>query len=70
MLDEADRMLDMGFIGPVKAICGRHRPAPQDRAVFGHLAPEVAELAKGLLNAPVRVEASPRRRPSPPSTSG
>jgi ATP-dependent RNA helicase RhlE len=58
VLDEADRMLDMGFIKPVTEIA-RAIGARRQTALFSAtMAPEVAELAKGLLNAPQRVEAA------------
>jgi ATP-dependent RNA helicase RhlE len=59
VLDEADRMLDMGFILPVKKIAAAIGPRRQTALFSATMAKEVAELAKGLLNDPVRVEASP-----------
>ncbi|MDB5506759.1 MAG: RhlE [Devosia sp.] len=58
VLDEADRMLDMGFIAPVKAIARAIGPNRQTALFSATMAPEVAELTKSLLKDPVRVEAS------------
>ncbi len=60
VLDEGDRMLDMGFINDVRRIA---RATAQDRqtALFSATMPdEIAELAKDLLKDPVRVEVSPQ----------
>ena len=59
VLDEADRMLDMGFIGPVREIAAQTSTRRQTALFSATMAPEVAKLAAGLLNDPVRVEASP-----------
>ena len=57
VLDEGDRMLDMGFIGTVKAIAKAIGQRRQTMLFSATMAPEIAELAKGLLIDPVRVEA-------------
>ncbi len=59
VLDEADRMLDMGFIKPVTEIAKAIGPRRQTALFSATMAPEVAKLAQGLLNEPVRVEAAP-----------
>jgi ATP-dependent RNA helicase RhlE len=59
ILDEADRMLDMGFIRDVKKITAA---VPQQRqtALFSATMPQsVQGLADGLLVDPVRVEVAP-----------
>ncbi len=60
VLDEADRMLDMGFINDVKRIAkGTHRD--RQTALFSATMPkEVATLAESLLRNPVRVEVAPQ----------
>ncbi|HEX6332667.1 MAG TPA: DEAD/DEAH box helicase [Flavisolibacter sp.] len=59
ILDEADRMLDMGFIRDVKKII---RELPQERQTLffsATMPPQIQELADGLLHQPVRVEVTP-----------
>jgi ATP-dependent RNA helicase RhlE len=59
VLDEADRMLDMGFIHDVRKIAARV-PAKRQTLFFSATMPgPVAELANTLLTTPVRVEVAP-----------
>ena len=59
ILDEADRMLDMGFIHDVKKIAAA-LPKRRQTVMFSATMPKsVQGLAGGLLSDPVRVEAAP-----------
>ena len=59
ILDEADRMLDMGFIHDVKKITAA-LPKRRQTLLFSATMPKsVQGLADGLLSDPVRVEAAP-----------
>jgi len=60
VLDEADRMLDMGFIHDVRKIVSHLPPKRQSLFFSATMPPEVAELANKLLTSPVRVEAAPQ----------
>jgi ATP-dependent RNA helicase RhlE len=61
VLDEADRMLDMGFIRDVRRIV-RALPARRQTLLFSATMPdEIRRLAKEILRDPVNVEVAPRR---------
>jgi ATP-dependent RNA helicase RhlE len=59
VLDEADRMLDMGFINDVKRIAKATRSDRQTALFSATMPKEIVALAEGLLRDPVRVEVSP-----------
>ncbi|MBX4150652.1 DEAD/DEAH box helicase [Paenibacillus sp. FSL W7-1279] len=59
VLDEADRMLDMGFIHDVKRIIAK-MPSKRQTLFFSATMPaEITQLVKTLLQNPVKVEITP-----------
>lgn len=59
ILDEADRMLDMGFVHDVKRIIAK-LPAKRQTLFFSAtMPPEIMQLANVLLNNPAKVEITP-----------
>ena len=60
ILDEADRMLDMGFIHDVRRVIDALPAKRQSLFFSATMPPAVAKLADRLLTDPLRVEVAPR----------
>ncbi len=59
VLDEADQMLDMGFIDPIRRIV-RHLPRERQNLFFSATMPsDIEKLANDLLNNPLKVSVAP-----------
>ena len=59
VLDEADRMLDMGFIHDVKRLLPKLPPKKQTLFFSATMPDSIDRLAKSLLHNPARVEVTP-----------
>lgn len=64
VLDEVDRMLDMGFLPDVKRIVQKCPKARQTLFFTATLPPEIAQLASWALNDPVEVKIGAVRTPA------
>ena len=61
VLDEADRLLDMGFIRDVRRIV-RLLPSRRQSLLFSATMPrEVSQLAEEILHRPVRIDIAPKK---------
>jgi superfamily II DNA/RNA helicase len=60
VLDEADRMLDMGFIHDIKRVVAMLRKERQTLFFSATMPQEITKLADSMLNDPVRVAVTPQ----------
>ncbi len=64
VLDEADRMLDMGFIRDIRRVLAALPKQRQNLLFSATFSDEIRALASGLLHDPLTVEVAPRNAPA------
>jgi ATP-dependent RNA helicase RhlE len=64
VLDEADRMLDMGFIHDIRQVLALLPPRRQNLLFSATFSAPIRSLAEGLLDRPASVQVTPRNTPT------
>jgi ATP-dependent RNA helicase RhlE len=64
VLDEADRMLDMGFIHDIRRVLSLLPKKRQNLLFSATFSDDIRKLASGILHAPLSIEVAPRNAPA------